>query len=93
MANFSHESMEAPISRPEYHGHKWPTTAARLHAMTAAATPQWATSGSSGLAAARHIPTPDEVAAPIVFLCSERACAITGSVLVIDAGLHLQQLA
>ena len=39
--------------------------------------------------ALRRLPTPDEIADPIVFLCSPRAAAITGAVLDATAGAHL----
>lgn len=39
--------------------------------------------------AIRRIPTPAEIAAPVVFLCSPRAAAITGAVLDATAGAHL----
>lgn len=40
----------------------------------------------------RRIPTADEVADAVVFLCSARASAITGSVLQVTAGAHLNNL-
>lgn len=39
--------------------------------------------------ALRRLPTPDEIADPVVFLCSPRAAAITGAVLDATAGAHL----
>ena len=42
--------------------------------------------------ALRHIPTPDQIADVVAFLCSERAAVITGAVVDVTAGAHLNNL-
>jgi len=64
-----------------------------------AVAPGWIATGASTpeeLAAARHTPpgragTPEEVAAPVVFLASEGASYINGAVIVVDGGNILQE--
>jgi 3-oxoacyl-[acyl-carrier protein] reductase len=42
--------------------------------------------------ATRRIPTPEDAAAPIVFLCAEQAWPITGAAVEVTAGSHLNTL-